>query len=281
MDINFEIVKGFFKSKFFKYLLTAIIIIIIITIILAPFKSIETGECGIVYNNLTGKINDDYIKSGWHFIMPFIHKLTVYPLTDRTYNISRTDKTWMEGRDTSIWIPTNDNYQISIDFNCTYHLLENKIGSIYNKFNDMTISEIENEYLDRIFRYVLLSILTQNSAIDIYSHKRQVIQDNIFKILNEKLNSIGIEIDMVFLKEVRLPSEITSLIAADARSKATLIEAQAQSESNKIIGKSLDENFIKSQAIDKLSSGIKLIIVPANTSGKIDYDKIIEQVVGK
>lgn len=273
--------RGYGKKACFKYIVSALILCFISFVVLDPIQKIEVGQRGIIYNNLKGEVDEKQLNDGWHFVMPFVEELMVYPITERTYSISRNTETWLNGQDTSLWIPTNDRQKVGLDILFTYKFDENNLENIYERFQGKDIDTIEIEFLDSWFRHSAISIVTQSSLYDIYSEKRGVIQEDILTLLKNKLETSGINVEAVLINEVRLTPESEAVLLAEARKQKAIIEAIGKSEVNQLISKSLTENLIKLQMLEKLSANLKLVVVPGTADNQLNLDSIINNLAGE
>ncbi|MBS5842951.1 MAG: hypothetical protein KIC77_05655 [Clostridiales bacterium] len=270
-------IKDFLKGKN-KLIIIAVAVISLI--LLAPFQKIEIGQQGILYNSVSGKISTD-LSSGWHLVFPFFQKMISYPTNETVYKIYRDNKNWNNGIDASIVTPTKDNQTISLDVTFIFSLDKERFVDIFKRFSGEKIEQIENDYLDDIFRASVIDSITKYTAYDVYSSKRSEVQAIVLDDLSSKLLDTGIIIKDVYIDTVRLSTETEAIIKAQSLAEAARIEAQGQSDANKLISDSLTDKIMTYEAIQKMSESLKLIIVPSGSEGQIDYSKIIEQILNE
>lgn len=273
----FRKVKAFLKGKN-KFIFIAAMVVALV--LLAPFQKVEIGQRGILYNTINGNISSD-LSSGWHVVFPFFQKMISYPTNETIYKIYRDNKNWNNGIDASIVTPTQDNQTVSVDATFVFTLDDTKFSYIFEKFNGASIEEIENNYLDDIFKASVINVITNYTAYDVYSTKRGEVQADILKDLSLKLLDTGIIVKDVYIDTVRLSAETEAVIKAQSLAEATRIEAQGKSDANKLISDSLTEKIMTYEALQKMSESLKLIIVPSGSEGQIDYSKIIEQILNE
>ncbi len=263
------------KKGYFKYIIYGLVLIFIILVVFDPIQKIPVGQRGLIYNNITGTVNEKGLKDGWHFIIPFIEELTVYPISEQSYSIFRSQESWLKGEDTSLWVPTKDHQRVGLDISFTYYFDENKLKSIYERFQGRDIYSIEGIYLDSWFKHGVISVITQNSLYDIYSERRSLIQQEILDYLRGQLTPLGIHLESILINEVRLTPESEAIILAETRRRAAVIEAMTESEVNQLISGSLTDSLIKLQMLEKLSDNLKLVIVPSTAENQLNLDTII------
>lgn len=269
-----QIVKGKKKGVFF------ITVFLIICILLNPLRKVEVGQNAIVFNSLSNSISDN-IQPGWHFVLPFIQKMTVYPINDQTYKIYRDNKNWNNGVDASITTSTNDNQKVSMDITLVYCLIPEKLSHIFEKYNGDDVRDIEEKYLDDILKNAVISIVSKYSAYEVYSTKRVEIQDRISEKVKQEIAVNGMELRYMYIDKVRLSEETESIIKARALAEASIIEAQGKSDANKLLSNSLNDKIMTYEALGKLSESLKLIVVPSGSESELDFSKILEQIVNQ
>lgn len=255
-----------------------IIASIILAVIFMPFNKVDIGEKAIIFNSITGKTSKS-VSAGWHLVVPFVHKMTVYPMNDQTYKICRDNKNWNDGIDASIITPTNDNQKVSIDATFVYSLNTDNLGYIFERFNGEGIKNIEKNYLDDIFKNAVISIVSKYSAYEVYSTKRVEIQNKILEEAKEQISFNGLELKYVYIDTVRLSEEAESIIKAQALAEAAIIEAQGKSDANKLLSDSLSDKIMTYEALNQLSKSLKLVVIPSGTVNEIDLSKMLEQML--
>ena len=270
-------IKGFLKGKN-KYIL--IVAVLIAFVLLAPFQKVQIGQKGVLYNSITGKTVTD-VSPGWHIVFPFVQELVSYPTNDTVHKIYRDTKNWNNGIDASIVTPTKDNQEVSIDATFIYSLDEDKLQYIFERFNGEDIDVIESEYLDDIFKGSVIEAITRYTAYEVYSAKRSEVQNVVFEDLSQQLADMGIIIKSIYFDTIRLSAETEAIIRAESLAEAARIEAQGQSDANRLISDSLTDKIMSYEALQKMSESLKLIIVPSGAEGQIDYSKIIEQIMNE
>lgn len=272
-----NILKILFNKKV-KLLIIGLFLFVLLMVIY-PFQKVEIGHLGVMYNNISGKITG-YKQPGLHYVIPFVQDVTVYPINERTYVISRDQKNWNNGIDGSITTPTKDNQTISMDVTFLYSFEQEKLNDIYERFDGKTIAEIEKIYFDDAFRDAIINTVSDYTAYDVYSTKRQEIQDTVLAKLQEKYQDTGVKIKNVYIGMVRLSDELVSILRAEALAQAAIIEAQGKSDANKLLSDSLSETIIRYESLNKLSESLKLVVVPSGSNTEFDFSKLIEQILG-
>ncbi len=275
MKKSIEKIKDFLKGK---NKLLFFVGAAVVLVLLAPFQKVEIGQQGVLYHSVNGKISSDLLP-GWHLVFPFFQKMISYPTNETVYKIYRDNKNWNNGVDASIVTPTKDKQTISLDVIFIFSIDIERLADVFDRFNGEQIEQIESDYLDDIFRAAVVDSITKYTAYDVYSTKRSEVQTVILDTLASKLSDTGIIMKDVYIDTVRLSTETEAIIRAESLAEAARIEAQGQSDANKLISDSLSDKIMTYEAIQKMSESLRLIIVPSGSEGQIDYSKIIEQVL--
>lgn len=275
-----NILKKAFIALFHKKrrILLVLIILAVFLFIIFPFQKVKISQIGVRYNNYTGEVTDN-ILPGWHYVIPFLHDLTVYPVNERIYVISRDQTNWNQGIDGSITTPAKDNQTVSMDVTFIYSLERDKLKDIYERYDGLTLGEIESLYLDEVFKDAIITTVAKYNAYDVYSSKRQEIQEEVLAKLQDKYKDSGILIQSVYINKVRLSEELTSILRAEALAQAAIIEAQGKSDANKLLSESLSDKIMKYESLSKLSESLKLVVVPSGSNTDLDFANIIDQIL--
>lgn len=264
-----------------KMVISIFVTAIVLLLIIAPIKKVDIGYQGVMYNSLSKDAAAQSISPGWHFVLPLVQDMEVYPVNEITYKIYRDNKNWNNGVDASIVTPTQDNQKVSIDATFVYTLEQDKLTDLYSRFNGESISQIEKGYLDSLFKDAIVNTVARYTAYEVYSTKREEMQALIQETVQAKISDLGITIKYVFVDTVRLSDETESIIKATVLAEAARIEAQGKSDANTLISDSLTDKIMTYEALSKLSDSLKLIVVPSGTDSQMDFSKILEQILNQ
>ncbi len=255
-----------------------LLILCVLFIILLPVENIEIGECGVLYNKISGSIENSKVENGWHFIVPFVQQITKYPITERIYNIERNVDEWSKGNDTSFWVTTNDNEKIKLDLCFSYIIDKDSLDTFFTNYKGQSVEYVEKEYFDIIFKKTVTFIVNKYSVFEVYSQKRADIENEIFDLLKKEFSKLPVILKTAMIKEVYLTPEVEGIVKAESKSRAAIIEAQGKKEANRLISDSLTEKIIKMNVLEKLSSKLELIVIP-NDYGDLDLDTFYNKLI--
>ena len=237
---------------------------------------VPPGQAGVVV--LFGKVKDEALPSGLHFVNPFA-TVTEMEVRTRNYTMSNVaDEGQLKGDD-SIQVITSDGLTVKLDCTIFYSLQLAKVAKIYQDIGP----DIEGKILRSEIRTSLRDAAANLLATELYTSKRQSFVDQVTKSLKTSFEARGVNMEQVLLRNVLLPEQITRAIndkiSADQEAQKMAfvllkekqeaerkrIEAEGQAKAQQIVSASLTPQIIEYQRIQALRAiGEKgnLIITP-------------------
>ena len=237
---------------------------------------VPPGQAGIVV--LFGKVKDEALASGLHFVNPFA-SVTEMEIRTRNYTMSNVADEGQVKGDDSIQVITSDGLTVKLDCTILYSLQLDKVAKIFQEIGP----DVEGKILRGEIRTSLRDAAANLMATELYTTKRQTFVDQVTKSLTASFGSRGVNMEQVLLRNVLLPEQITKAIndkiAADQEAKKMefvllkekqeaerkRIEAEGQARAQQIVSASLTPQIIEYQRIQALRAiGEKgnLIITP-------------------
>lgn len=257
-----------------KYGIFAFLAILLFSILSnTTFLTIQPGKKGVEFKRFGGGLDKDNIyDQGFHVIMPW-NKVFIYDV--------RTN----EGFETMDVLSKN-GLNIAVELSYRYSPMPDKIGYLHD--------EIGPEYVKRILmpeiRSATREVIGQYLPEELYSTKREAIQDEIFK---QTANAIGpkhLIIDAVLIRSVKLPEKLEEAIEQKLKeeqlslqyeykldrerqeAERRIIEAQAKADANRILNASLTDKILQDKGIEATlelskSPNTKTVIVGGGDGG--------------
>ena len=246
-------------------------------IIIASVIQIEAGQIGV--KELFGKVQNDVLASGLHFINPL---LTVERLDVKTQNYTMSgvhDEGSRQGDD-AIRALTSDGLEVIIDLTVLYKVLPADAPNI--------VRETGLDYTDKIVRPVTRTKIRDNAvyyeAVALYSTKRDEFQQRIFKSIDENFKSRGLILEQLLVRNITLPQAVKTSIEQkisaeqDAQkmqfvlqkerqeAERKRVEAQGIADYQRIISESLTDRQLQYEQIKAMkelasSQNAKMIIM--------------------
>ncbi|MCD6111678.1 MAG: prohibitin family protein [Bacteroidales bacterium] len=259
-----------------KVLSVTIIVIAVILVIVFWNKmtvTVEAGHAGVLFKTFSGGVDTEKTYSeGFHFIAPW-NKM--YKYETRQQETSETMK-----------VLSSNGLEITVDVSAWYKPEFSKLGFLH--------SRIGTDYLNRIIipslRASARSVIGRYTPDELYSIKRDVIQDEIYTESKDMLSKKYISLDKVLIRAVILPPTIKQAIESKLKQeqesleykfkleKATQeaekqrIEAEGKAIANKIINASLTDKVLREKGIQATielanSNNTKIVIIGNSKDG--------------
>jgi prohibitin 1 len=264
-DINFK-----------KILPIGIIVVVVIFIIIFWARmtvTINAGHAGVMFRLLGGGIDTTQTyNEGFHFISP-INKMIIYE--------TRQQETAEEMN-----VLSSNGLEISVDVSAWYKPEYDKIGLLHSK--------IGSDYLSRIIipslRSSARSVIGRYTPEQIYSTKRDVIQDEIFEEAEKILDGKYVDLTQILIRSIILPPTIKSAIEsklkqeqesleyefklekAEKEAERQRIDALGKAKANEILSASLTDKILREKGISATlelakSPNTKVVIIGNSADG--------------
>jgi prohibitin 1 len=206
--------------------------------------TIDAGHAGVMFRLLGGGIDTTQTyNEGFHFISP-INKMIVYE--------TRQQETSEEMN-----VLSSNGLEISVDVSAWYMPEYDKIGLLHSK--------IGNDYLSRIIipslRASARSVIGRYTPEQIYSTKRDAIQDEIFEEAKNILDGKYVNLTQILIRSIVLPPTIKSAIESKLKQEQESLEyefklekAQKEAERQRIdaLGKAKANEILSASLTDKI-----------------------------
>ena len=235
-----------------KWLKTVAIIVffIFIFIIFNPFKTIDSGDAGVLYEKFGGGVNtEEVMGEGFHFVAPW----------NKVYEYEVRQQEVFE----KMGVLSSNGLEISLDISVWFKPSQKELGKLHQ-------TKGEN-YIDRVVkpavRSATRSVVGRYTPEQIYSSKRDAIQEEIYLESKKILDKQFVQLNEILVRDVTLPITIKEAIERKLRqeqesleyefrlTKATKeaekqrIEAEGKAAANRILNASLTENILKEKGI--------------------------------
>ena len=181
---------------------------------------------------------------------------------------------------------SSNGLEIQIDASAWFQPVYSEVGKLHQNLGE--------NYLERVIqpaiRSAARSVVGRYTPEQLYSSKRDVIQEEIFEETKKILDKQYVQLNEVLVRDVTLPTTIKQaierklkqeqesleyefrLVTAAKEAEKVRIEAQGKADANKILSASLTDKILQDKGIDatlKLSESpnTKIVVVGAGESG--------------
>ncbi len=260
-----------------KWLTRAALIFFVLILVLfisnSTFLTIDAGERGVLFRPFSGGLDKTNIyQPGFHLVAPWN---TMY-----VYNVRETQV------DEEMEVLSSNGLNIRTDMTVRVNPKFDKIGDLHEKFG--------RDYLNSLIRPEIRSavraVIGRFEPEQLYSSKREEVQQMIQEELEERLGANYVELRATLIRDIQLPEKIKAAIerklqqeqeAAEYKYRLDkeqqeaarkIIEAKAKAEANRILNASLTTNILKDKGIEATlelanSPNTKVIVVGGDGDG--------------
>lgn len=241
-------------KKLFPIGITVLVLILVIAFWSRMTVTVPAGHAGVMFRLLNNGVDTTTTYSeGFHFMNP-LNKMVIY-------------KTRQQEIAEDMNVLSSNGLEIKADVSAWYKPSYNEIGLLHAK--------IGNDYLRVIvipaLRASARSVIGRYTPEQIYSTKRDAIQDEIFDEAKTILDNKYIDLDQILIRSIVLPSTIKTAIESKLEQEQQSLEYEFKIE------KALKE--AERQRIDAMGKAKANDILNASLTDKILREKGISATV--
>mgnify|MGYP006268447521 FL=1 len=260
-----------------RLITTGVIIFISLILILifsnATFLTIQSGERGVLFKRFGGGLIKEKIYTpGFHVVAPW-NTMYIYEVREKQLEESMS-------------VLSSNGLNIKLDVTVRVNPNYDQIGDLHDEFG--------RDYLNSLVRPEIRSsvrkIIGRFNPEELYSTRRDEVQDMITSDLEGVLDTNYIELQAVLIRDIVLPEKVRTAIEEKIEAEQLalkyeyildqerkeaerrIIEAEAKAESNRILNASLTPNILRDKGIEATldlanSQNAKVIVVGSGDDG--------------
>ncbi len=258
-----------------KIALPVIIVVILVVILLAKSAvTIGSGEAGVLYKTFGGGVVTDKppMGEGFHIVAPW-NKVYIYEV--RQQEVFEKMK-----------VLSSNGLDIQLDASAWFQPKFESLGKLHQEKSE----EYKNRILLPAIRSAARSVVGRYTPEQLYSTKRDAIQQEIFEETKRIVDDQYIQLNEILVRDVTLPETIKEaierklrqeqesleyefrLISAQKEAERQIIEAEGKAEANRILSASLTDKILTDKGIEatlKLSESpnAKVVVVGSGDDG--------------
>src|SRR6056300_2076516 len=179
-----------------------IVLIVLIVLFAKSAVTIGSGEAGVLYKTFGGGVVTDQppLGEGFHIIAPW-NKVYVYNVKQQEF---------FEG---NMQVLSSNGLEISLDVSVLYQPKYEELGLLHKTKGENYV----NIVLIPQIRAVARSVVGRYTPEQLYSTKRDAIQNEIFEETQKNVASQHIQLNAVLVRDVTLPLAIKEAIERKLR----------------------------------------------------------------
>jgi len=209
-------------------------------IIASILRIVPPGSVGVQV--LFGRVlTNATLSEGLNVVNPFVN-LEIMTIRTQAYTMSIATEEGQRYGDDAIVSLTKDGLEVKMDLTVWYHLLKSEAANVFQK--------IGSDYVDKIVRPAARTAIRNTTvrymAVEIYSDKREVVQNEISKGLEKDFSERGIALEKVLLRNISLPAKVKNAIEVklEAEQEAQKMEFVLQKETKEAERKQIEASGI-------------------------------------
>jgi regulator of protease activity HflC (stomatin/prohibitin superfamily) len=274
--ITFRFLKSKKMNKGFNYKMIPVIIaaVVLIIILIKASVTIGSGQVGVLYRTFDeGVVTEEPpMGEGFHVVAPW-NKVFIYEV--RQQEISER-----------MQVLSSNGLEIKLDATAWFHPQYENTAKLHQEKGE--------NYIERVIRPAIRSaarsVVGRYTPEQLYSTKRDAIQDEIFAETQKILSKQFIQLNEVLVRDVTLPPTIKTAIEtklkqeqesleyefrlekAQKEAERQRIEAEGKANANRILSASLTDKILQEKGIQATielskSQNAKVIVIGSGKDG--------------
>ena len=254
-----------------KLLTSGIVLFFVVVAVLllsnATFLTLEPGERGVLFRRFSGGLDlENLYTPGFHVIAPW-NQMFRYDVRAQTIN-------------EEMQVLSSNGLNINADVTIRFTPKEDQIGELHGNFGQ----QYQETLVRPEVRASVREIVGRYTPEELYSTKRDEVQQAIVADLEQTLQDNYVNLKAVLIRDIALPDKVVGAIEKklEAEQKAQeyqyllqqeeqeaqrrIIEANAKAEANRILNASLSPNILQDKGIEATlelakSPNTKIVVV--------------------
>ena len=248
--------------------------IILIILIAKSTVTIDSGEAGVLYKTFGGGVVTDEppLNEGFHFVAPW-NKVFVYEVRQQSL-------------DEKMQVLSSNGLEIKLDASIWYQPDYEALGSLHKERGEAYVQRV----LQPAVRSAARAVVGRYNPEQLYSSKREAIQQEIFEETQKLLQNQYVQINEVLVRDVSLPATIKEAIErklrqeqesleyefrltkAEQEAERQRIDAEGKARANRILDASLTPLVLREKGIQATvelakSPNAKVVVIGSGDDG--------------
>jgi len=248
--------------------------------IVRPYVMVPAGHRAVLFS-LSGGTLSRQLGEGTHLIVPGVQTPVFYDVRTRTYTMSATHWEGEVKGDDSLTALTSDGQTVKIDISVRFHPDGANIFRLHQRVGPTYVSKIIRPEI----RSKARAVVAEHTVQEVYSTKREAIEQRIADQLTASLKQNDILVDEVLLRNVEFSAAYAAaveqkqiaqqnaqrmqyvLLKAQAEKKQKILEAQGEARSIELRGRAIAQSarVVQYEYARKLAPNVTAIITDGRT----------------
>jgi regulator of protease activity HflC (stomatin/prohibitin superfamily) len=278
---------------------------------------IDQAEAGVVISPLTpGGVRPDPLRSGIHWVLPFIESVDRFTIAQQEYTMSGTPSEGAVQGNDAVEGRTADGQQVFIDATVRFSVDPAQAVEVRRRW--LTQERYMSGFVRPTTRNVIYNATARYKVEEIYGSKRAELQQQIYEQLITEFAKQGLVLEAFQLRNITFTADYAKSIEekqiaeqnalrakflvdqqkqeaerlreqargerdaaitkAEGDAQATILRAQAEAEALKLVSEALKANpdLLTFRYIEKLAPSINTVLLPSNAPFIIDIKSLLQ-----
>jgi regulator of protease activity HflC (stomatin/prohibitin superfamily) len=243
-----------------KAITTGAAVLILVGLMTSCIVQIDAGYIGV--QKLFGKIRNEVLQSGLHFINPMIDVIHV-DIKTQNYTMSGVHDEGDRVADDAMRVLTADGLEVIIDLTVLYRVIPSDVPRL--------LKETGLDYNEKVVRPIARTGIRDNAvyydAISLYSTKRDEFQIRIFNALEKEFKKRGLFMESLLVRNITLPTPVKTSIEQK-------IQAEQDAQKMRFVLQKESQEAERKRVEAKGISDYQHIISESLTDKQLQYEQI-------
>lgn len=262
-------------DKLPKIALPAVFILVLVVILISKSAvTIDSGQAGVLYKTFGGGVVTDEpaMGEGFHIVAPW----------NRVYIYEVRQQEVLEKMN----VLSSNGLDIKLEASAWFEPMRGELGKLHQEKGEAYVQRV----LLPTIRSAARSVVGRYTPEQLYSSKRDAIQQEIFDETQKIVEGQYIQLNEILVRDVTLPPTIKDaierklkqeqesleyefrLVTASKEAEKVRIEAQGKADANRILSASLNDQILKDKGIDATlrlaeSPNAKVVVIGGGDEG--------------
>jgi regulator of protease activity HflC (stomatin/prohibitin superfamily) len=267
-----------------RIVIAIVLAVVLVNVLGHSIVAVGAGERAVIFSRVSGVLPTQ-LGEGWHLLVPGVWEAHKYTVRRDTWTVSIGEQMAQVGRasqEPQLVALTKDGQQVVLDISVVYHPDPDYVWRLHQRVGPSYV----NKVLRPQARCIALMVVSQYPVTDVYSGRREEIQDRMAEELRESLKEWDIVLDQLLLRNVQFGEEFQQaieakqvaiqeyermqyvLLTAGKTAEKKVIEAEGEAESLRLRGRALRQNplALNLEYARKVSPAVRAVVTSKATT---------------
>ena len=283
--------------------IVGIIVGVLFSVISQGILIVQPTEVAVIFNTLSGDLEDPPRTSGTHIVVPVLQTVTIYPISQQEYTMSGSTTEGARTGNDAVRARTVDGQEVSLDITVLYSIDPISANTVHRRWP----TGYQDNFIRPTVRGFVRDTISQYRAVDIYGEQRTAVETTIQDLLTIRMAEEGFLLSDVLVRDITFSDQFSASIenaqiaqqeaeqarlrveqrqqeaeqarvvaqgqadAAVTRARgeadSIVLRAEAEAQALQLVSEVLAANpsLIQYQYVQNLSDNVELILMPSNS----------------